>query len=266
MRRDVSGTHRHRLGTFAPGIRARVGAADLVRATLVANRTGISPQSKFRSKCPIRPRTRASRCPGVRPAWCPAIVTLSGSWPPSLDFLRALRTCSPSVSSFVLIEEYRFRSSEGLEELIPLDVLEPSRGLPEAVWFEARLHGWLFRRDVVAVFSSRRSMLPMGSKLRLGKIRRRLAQNFVGLTQSTDFPSKHLDPIALGSRLVRPRSLLPLGLAHPFAEGLRRAADLGGDRTDRRPSRRVLAPVIPAPSEPRARGPREKTCWSSCLS
>ena len=61
------------------------------------------------------------------------------------------------------------------------------------------------------------------------------------------------------------RPAVALGLAHPLMQRLRRAADLGRDRRDRRPTRGMLA-RDPKPSAPRGLAPRARTCSSSCLS
>ena len=61
-----------------------------------------------------------------------------------------------------------------------------------------------------------------------------------------------------------PLALVALGLPHPVRQRLRRAADLGRDRGDRRPLRGVLARGAPTPSAPRAHAPRPRTSGMSC--
>ncbi len=60
----------------------------------------------------------------------------------------------------------------------------------------------------------------------------------------TDLPLQGLDPVELRRCLARRCPLIPLGLPHPFAKGLRRTADLRGDRTNRRPTGWVVTRVV----------------------
>src|SRR5262249_60574574 len=95
------------------------------------------------------------------------------------------------------------------------------------------------------------SWLPSAVELRLGKIRAGLAQNLVGLAQLADLALERLDPLAIISGRAGPFALVALGLSHPTGQRLRRAADLGRDRYDRRPLRCVLRAVLnPHPPSP----------------
>src|SRR6476619_2550210 len=89
-----------------------------------------------------------------------------------------------------------------------------------------------------------RSWLVSAVELRLGKIRRRLAQDIVGLPK---FPVLPLQGLQLGRHLSRhPRrtAVVALSLFEPFIEGLPGAANFGRDRDDCCPTRRMLALVI----------------------
>src|SRR5229473_3047148 len=55
---------------------------------------------------------------------------------------------------------------------------------------------------------------------------------------------KRLDALALGRRRTGPQALVTLSLPHPVAQCLARAADLLGNRVDRRPLRGVLCLVV----------------------
>src|SRR5690606_1683458 len=77
-------------------------------------------------------------------------------------------------------------------------------------------------------------------ELRLGKIRARLAQDLVGLSKLAVLALQGLE----FRRHIRGNSganaTVALRLLHPLMQRLRRAADLGGDRRDRRPARGML--------------------------
>src|SRR5512132_1919337 len=88
------------------------------------------------------------------------------------------------------------------------------------------------------------SWLEPAVELRLGKISRRLAQNFVRLPELSNFTLQRLDPLPLLARRTRTQPLIPLGLADPATQGLRRAADLRCNRSDRRPLRRMIGLVV----------------------
>ena len=108
--------------------------------------------------------------------------------------------------------------------------------------------------------------MPPGGGIHAIKISRRLAQDLVGLPKLAVLP---LQGLQLGAISVGTPARAPLSrsafLTHSL-QRLRRAADLGRDRDDRRPARRMLASRDPKPSAPRGRGPQAKTCSSSCLS
>src|SRR5262249_19765706 len=55
---------------------------------------------------------------------------------------------------------------------------------------------------------------------------------------------QRLDAFALVRRRARPDALVTLGLPHPVAQSLARAANLLGYRVDRRPLRGMLALVV----------------------
>jgi len=114
-------------------------------------------------------------------------------------------------------------------------------------------------------------------QLRLGKIRARLAQNLVGLSQLTNLALQRPHPLSHLGRHTGAFASVDLRLLHPLVQRLRRAADLGCDRRDRRPTGRMLMRVIqqppngmdahardPAPAGSPARGLQEKTCCSPC--
>src|SRR5690606_32659310 len=82
------------------------------------------------------------------------------------------------------------------------------------------------------------------SSLSLGKKRRRLAQDLVGLAQLAHFALQGLDPRLLIRRQPGPKPAVALGPTDPSPQRLRLAADLPGHRRDRRPLRAVLALVI----------------------
>src|SRR5919205_3994335 len=89
-----------------------------------------------------------------------------------------------------------------------------------------------------------RSWLEPAVELRLGKIRRRLAQDLVGLTQLAHLALQRADPLTLVRARTGALSSVALHLAHPGPQRLRRAADLARDRTDRCPLRGMLAPML----------------------
>ena len=57
------------------------------------------------------------------------------------------------------------------------------------------------------------------------------------------FPLQFLEPVMLRACLARAPSLVALGPAHPFAQGLRCAANLARNRPDRRPLG-VVSPLV----------------------
>jgi hypothetical protein len=60
----------------------------------------------------------------------------------------------------------------------------------------------------------------------------------------TDNMDPGLDPLTLFRRCAGPLTSVALGLPHPLPERLSGAADLGRDRADRGPLRRMIAPVL----------------------
>src|SRR5690606_4967703 len=102
-----------------------------------------------------------------------------------------------------------------------------------------------------------RSWLEAAVELRLGKIRRCLAQDLVGLPQLAYLALERLHPHPLVRRQARPQPLVTLGTAHPVAQRLGRAPDLPGNRLDRRPLRTVRVLMLehhPYRSLPHFRG------------
>src|SRR3954454_12159128 len=81
-------------------------------------------------------------------------------------------------------------------------------------------------------------------EVRHRKIRGRLAQDLVGLAQLAVLALQRSDAFLLGRGRAGAPALIALGLANPAAQGLRRAADLGGNRADRSRLRGVLALVV----------------------
>src|SRR4051794_41426173 len=70
------------------------------------------------------------------------------------------------------------------------------------------------------------------------------AGDLVRLPQLAVLALERLDALALVRRWTRPYALVRLGLPHPVTQCLARAADLLGNRADRRPLRDVLALVV----------------------
>ena len=71
-------------------------------------------------------------------------------------------------------------------------------------------------------------------ELRLGEISVGQHQDLVGLAQFAHLALKLLDALLLGRRRSGANAAVALALAHPLAQRLARAADLGRDRLDRR--------------------------------
>src|ERR1700756_439563 len=108
-----------------------------------------------------------------------------------------------------------------------------------------------------------RSWLEPAVELRLGKICRRLPQDLVRLAQLTVLTLERLDPLALFCCRTRPKTLVTFGLPHPVAQCLARAADLLGNRVDRRPLRGVLALVVQ--DHPNRAGTDLRGIWRNSL-
>src|SRR5262249_9206482 len=89
-----------------------------------------------------------------------------------------------------------------------------------------------------------RASLRSAVELRLGEIRRRLAQDLVGALELTILALQFLHPLALGRRQPRPLARVTLGISHPAPQRLRRAPQLLRNRADRRPLRAVLLLVL----------------------
>src|SRR6201990_2909216 len=89
-----------------------------------------------------------------------------------------------------------------------------------------------------------RSWLEPAVELRLGKICRRLPQDLVRLAQLAVLALERLDALALVRCRSGPDALVTPRLPHPIAQCLARAANLLGNRVDRRPLRGVLGLVV----------------------
>jgi hypothetical protein len=83
-----------------------------------------------------------------------------------------------------------------------------------------------------------------GRCCRLGEKRAGLAQDLVGPAQLTVLSLTLLDPQPLGRTWPVALAQIALGMAHPAAQRLRRAADLACHRLDRRPLRCVLVLIV----------------------
>lgn len=91
-------------------------------------------------------------------------------------------------------------------------------------------------------------LLEPAALLRLDKIRRCLAQNLIGLAKLAILMLQRLHLFALGGGQALPQIPVMLGLAHPVAQRLRRAADLAGDRLSR-PTVRHAQPGVRTPPD-----------------
>jgi hypothetical protein len=81
-------------------------------------------------------------------------------------------------------------------------------------------------------------------ELCLGKIRRRLAQDLLGLAQLTVLGLKRLQAFAFVGGEAGALAGVTFGLLHPVRQRLRRATDLAGDRGDGGRLRRVVAGIV----------------------
>src|ERR1700686_1131779 len=86
--------------------------------------------------------------------------------------------------------------------------------------------------------------MPPGGGIHAIKIRARLAQDLVGLPKLAVLAFQSLQLCRHIRGNTGAHTTVALGLLHPLMQRLRRAADLGGDRRDRRPARGMLAFVI----------------------
>ena len=86
--------------------------------------------------------------------------------------------------------------------------------------------------------------MPPGGGIHTIKIRARLAQDLVGLPKLAVLAFQSLQLCRHIRGNTGAHTTVALGLLHPLMQRLRRAADLGGDRRDRRPARGMLAFVI----------------------
>ena len=78
----------------------------------------------------------------------------------------------------------------------------------------------------------------------LGRNPRRLPQDLIRPPQLTVLPPQPLQLRQLIRTQPSPQTLITLSLANPPTQRLRRTAELGSDRTDRRPLRTVLPPLL----------------------
>src|ERR1700709_1130015 len=83
-----------------------------------------------------------------------------------------------------------------------------------------------------------------GVKLRYRKIRRRLAQDLVGLAEFAHLAFQGLDAVPLLAARSGSQTLIPLRLAHPAAQRFPCAANLRRYRADRCPLRGVIRPML----------------------
>jgi len=89
-----------------------------------------------------------------------------------------------------------------------------------------------------------RTIISLGGRAPLGRKTPPPLHGLVGPAQLEVLPLELLEPMPLLGRQAGPPALVPLGLAHPLPERLRRTADLLGDRGDRRPLRIVRGLVL----------------------
>src|SRR5271167_2092416 len=82
--------------------------------------------------------------------------------------------------------------------------------------------------------------MPPGGGIHAIKISRGLAKNLVGLAKLAVLTLQRLEPLPLVRRQSGPLALIALGLPNPQPQRLGRAADLAGNRRNRRPLRGVL--------------------------
>ena len=81
-------------------------------------------------------------------------------------------------------------------------------------------------------------------ELRLGKKSARQLEDFVGFAQFFDFALQVFDACSLVSADAIAHAFVNIMLANPVVEGLRHAADLGGNRLNGGPKGGVLASVF----------------------
>src|SRR6185312_1287262 len=81
-------------------------------------------------------------------------------------------------------------------------------------------------------------------ELRLGEICGGFAKDLVGLTQLSVLPLQSLELLGHIRRYAGTFATVDLGLLEPFVEGVRRAADLAGNRHHGRPTRRILPAML----------------------
>ena len=89
-----------------------------------------------------------------------------------------------------------------------------------------------------------RSGLQTAVELRLGEKRAGQLQDLVGFAQLLVLAFKFLQALQVGRRDAGPGAVVDLIALDPFVEGLRHAADLGGDGFNGGPQRGVLASVL----------------------
>lgn len=81
----------------------------------------------------------------------------------------------------------------------------------------------------------------VGGRTPRSRNKRTLAQYLIGLPKLAILPLKSLHLLGDFVWEPRPRTIVHFRLLHPFIHRLRPAADLGGDRGSRCPSRGILA-------------------------
>src|SRR5829696_7884703 len=100
------------------------------------------------------------------------------------------------------------------------------------------------RRNPRDARRSTRSSSERAVELRQGKIRARLAQDLVGLTQLAVLALQRLQLLGDFDRHAGTLAAVDLRLLHPLVQRLRRTADLLRDRHNRRPARGMLSGAI----------------------
>jgi len=83
-----------------------------------------------------------------------------------------------------------------------------------------------------------------GEAVHIIKISRCLPEDLVGLPELAHLALERLDPRALVSGWTGSLASIALGLSHPVAQRLARAADLSRNRVDRFPLRAMLALMV----------------------
>src|SRR5690606_41288255 len=113
-----------------------------------------------------------------------------------------------------------------------------SMGRPAVAGRSARPQNDLCDRQCIA------PSLASAVELRLGKIRRRRSQDFVGPLKLEVLALQLLQTLAIRSAHSCALTFVTLRLLHPASQGLAGTTDLSCDRLDRGPLRAILIPVL----------------------